>query len=167
MQAIISIGSNLGDRLALIGRAVALIQERLGAQAVTSAPYHSPAWGYRSPNPFINVITVVPVPNSLDPAHLLSILLSIERSISPLSHRRPDGSYADRLIDIDLIALGSVCCSTPRLTLPHPRMHLRPFVLEPLAQILPHWQHPQLHLTPAALLARIHGHTLSQAEAEQ
>ena len=81
----------------------------------------------------------------------------MERSISPAAHRHPDGSYADRMIDIDLIAAGSAVVDSPRLTLPHPRMHLRPFVLRPMDQLEPGWLHPLLGLTPAAMLRLLSG----------
>ncbi|MDE6438915.1 MAG: 2-amino-4-hydroxy-6-hydroxymethyldihydropteridine diphosphokinase, partial [Muribaculaceae bacterium] len=64
-------------------------------------------------------------------------------------------SYADRLIDIDLICMEDIVTDTPALTLPHPRMHLRPFVLIPLCELSPQWVHPRLHMTAAGLLARL------------
>ncbi|MDE6378068.1 MAG: 2-amino-4-hydroxy-6-hydroxymethyldihydropteridine diphosphokinase, partial [Duncaniella sp.] len=70
-------------------------------------------------------------------------------------HRDRDGGYIDRRIDIDIIAIDSIVLSTPRLTLPHPRMHLREFVLVPLAQLAPGWVHPVTGLNASAMLARL------------
>ncbi len=86
---------------------------------------------------------------------------AIEPSISPASHRKPDGSYADRIIDIDLIAYGDTAIDmtqTPSgnsLTLPHPRMHLRKFVLLPMLRLAPEWTHPVTGLTPADMLQKL------------
>lgn len=71
----------------------------------------------------------------MEPLDVLHALLEIERSISRASHRKADGSYADRLIDIDLIAIDHLRVESPELTLPHPRAHLRPFVTIPLADL--------------------------------
>lgn len=148
----ISIGSNLGDRAALIERAVAAISARFAVTAV-SRPVESEPWGYSSPHPFINVGVNIEIGPGMTPETLLDILLEIQNSIDSSAHRNTDGSYADRAIDIDLICYGSV--ATPpdaHPALPHPRMHLREFVLIPMIEILPSWRHPLLGLTSARLL---------------
>lgn len=153
----INIGSNLGDRAALIGRAVAAISERLSVTAV-STPVESAPWGFESALPFLNVGLNVEVGPDMPPARLLAELLDIQRTIDPAPHRNADGSYTDRAIDIDLICYGSLVInpdSPDRLTLPHPRMHLRDFVLRPMTEILPTWRHPLLALTPSQLLGRL------------
>lgn len=148
----ISIGSNLGDRAALIGRAVAAISARFTVTAV-SRPVESEPWGYSSPHPFLNIGVNIEISPGMTPETLLEILLEIQNSIDSSAHRNTDGSYADRAIDIDLICYGSV--ATPpdaHPALPHPRMHMREFVLRPMAEILPSWRHPLLGLTPSRLL---------------
>ena len=148
--AYINIGSNRGDRRALIERAVVMIESALGATACRAPLYQSPPWGYESANPFLNLgITVA---SMQEPVQLLGTLRAIERDISAASHRAADGSYIDREIDIDLISLDDITVDTPTLTLPHPRMHLRPFVLVPMAVLLPAWRHPATGLTPCAML---------------
>lgn len=148
-----NIGSNLGDRLALIGRAVALLEAALGTEARVSAPVVSEPWGFDSPHRFVNV--GVNFETDLDPAELLRTALETERLIDPEgSHRNPDGTYADRLIDIDLICVGqAVSHGDPEL--PHPRLQGRRFVLEPLAELLPQWRHPLSGLTAAELLTHL------------
>ncbi len=151
----ISIGSNLGDRAALIERAVAAISARFAVTAV-SRPVESEPWGYSSPHPFINVGVNIEIGPGMTPETLLDILLEIQNSIDSSAHRNTDGSYADRAIDIDLICYGSV--ATPpdaHPALPHPCMHLREFVLIPMIEILPSWRHPLLGLTSARLLHRL------------
>ncbi|MDE5689018.1 MAG: 2-amino-4-hydroxy-6-hydroxymethyldihydropteridine diphosphokinase [Paramuribaculum sp.] len=140
--AYIGIGSNIGDRHAIIRRAVTAIMSSIDSAACVSDPYESPAWGYDSPNTYINICVAARTPMS--PLALFEELQAIERSISPAPHRAPDGTYIDRAIDIDLIAVDDVVFDTPALTLPHPRMHLRPFVLVPMAQIASQWRHPVL-----------------------
>lgn len=137
----LSIGSNSGDRRALIGRAVAALSLRLNAAGIrTSDFYRSEAWGFESANEFLNIAAVLYFDRdhewtASEAEALLDITQSIERSISPMPHRNADGSYRDREIDIDIIAIDNQTISTPRLTVPHPLASLRPFVTIPLAQL--------------------------------
>lgn len=138
--------------MANLSRAVALIEARLGVRAVQSAPVLSEPWGYESAHPYINIGVVLALPDTTDPLRLLAMLQEVEREISPATHRNADGTYADRVIDIDIIAVDSMVSDDPRLTLPHPWMHLRRFVLEPMAALRPRWRHPRLGLTAQELL---------------
>ncbi|MCC8071558.1 MAG: 2-amino-4-hydroxy-6-hydroxymethyldihydropteridine diphosphokinase [Bacteroidales bacterium] len=147
--AYINIGSNIGDRQAFLGRAVAAIQERLHAEAEVSDVVESEPWGYESQAPYLNV--GLKITTTLAPERLLETLLTIEKEIDPAPHRDSQGRYIDRAIDIDLIAVDELVVSTSTLTLPHPRMHLRLFVLAPLAQLAPDWRHPLLGVTAQAL----------------
>lgn len=149
----VNIGSNLGDGRANVTHAADMIAARLGVDVRRAEPVVSEPWGYTSPNPFVNL--GIAFDTGIGPVELLRILRDIEAAISPAPHRNADGSYADRLIDIDLIAVGDTVADTPELTLPHPRMHLRDFVLLPVAQLDPGWRHPLLGLTAAQLLARL------------
>lgn len=149
-MAYINIGSNQGDRKAHIDRAVALISLLAGSNLRCSDYFESKPWGYDSTSPYLNL--GVAFPTTIPPEELLDRLLAIQNSISPESHRDGAGNYIDRIIDIDLIAMDSLVVNTPRLTLPHPRMHLRDFVLIPMSQLAPNWLHPLLHLTPSQLL---------------
>lgn len=157
--AYVNIGSNQGDRRANLARAVALIAESLAVTPQVSSIVASAPWGYTSPNPYLNVgITFT---TELAPEALLDALLDAEQAISPAPHRTPTGGYADRAVDIDLIAYDDVaidCAPTPKgrtLTLPHPRMHLRPFVLAPMEELWPNWIHPHRLLLPADMLAAL------------
>lgn len=149
-EAHINIGSNIGDRRALIERAVARVLSLSVSPGRVSTPVESEPWGFSSPHPFLNV--GVSIMTDLRPHALLRALLAIQADISDAPHRAPDGSYIDRPIDIDLICMEDTVIDTPDLILPHPRMHLRPFVLLPLAELSPRWLHPLLHLTPSQLL---------------
>jgi 2-amino-4-hydroxy-6-hydroxymethyldihydropteridine diphosphokinase len=149
--AYINIGSNQGDRKANIERAVALIEHWADASALRSDYVESEPWGFQSDSHFLNLGISLTV--TLDPESLLDGLLAIEHDISPLSHRNDAGGYVDRLIDIDLIAVDDIVWHSDKLTLPHPAMHLREFVLLPMAQIAPQWCHPLNGKTAGQLLA--------------
>ena len=150
----LNVGSNLGDRRDNVSRAVALLCERAAARDVAvSEPVESAPWGYDSPNSFINV--GVTLNSALTPLQLLDLCQAIEREIGSGAHRSKQGQYLDRIVDIDIIAAGDTILHSPRLTLPHPRMHLRRFVLEPMAAVSPDWRHPVTRLTAAQMLKTI------------
>jgi 2-amino-4-hydroxy-6-hydroxymethyldihydropteridine diphosphokinase len=85
---------------------------------------------------------------------LLALTQAIERELGRTS-KSVDGKYHDRIIDIDLLLVGDTVVRTPELTLPHPFMHERRFVMEPLAEIAPHLLHPTLGLTMKNILLNI------------
>lgn len=153
----VNIGSNTGERAALIERAVAALAVRLdpdGNAEIRLAPLiESEAWGFSSDNRFLNLGLMVDVPGDTDPETILLSLQATEQEISDAPHRQADGSYADRAVDIDLIAVDDKVVDTPELQLPHPRMHLRRFVLEPMAALDPSWRHPIFGLTAPEMLS--------------
>ncbi|MDE6825745.1 MAG: 2-amino-4-hydroxy-6-hydroxymethyldihydropteridine diphosphokinase [Paramuribaculum sp.] len=151
-EAHVNIGSNIGDRRAHIARAVAAIRGGLAAESGVrrSEYFESEAWGFESANRFLNLGITFEWDGTGE--ELLDFLLRIQQSICSDSHRNADGEYIDRKIDIDLIALGDSVCSTPRLTLPHPRMTEREFVLRPMAELMPEWRHPHNGLKAAEML---------------
>lgn len=151
--AYINLGSNIGDRLSILERAVAAVEAALGAKARVAPPVESEPWGYASANPYLNI--GIAIPTDLEPVSLLGTLLEVQAAIDPSPHRDKMGNYIDRLIDIDLIAVDNLTVDTPELTLPHPRMHLRRFVLEPMAILTPAWRHPRLGQTPAQMLKNL------------
>lgn len=155
----INIGSNTGDRAALIERAVAALSERIdpaGRAQISLAPIEeSEAWGFESDNRFLNLGVMIESPDDFDPMALLDLLQSVEKDIADVPHRNPDGSYADRPIDIDLIAVDDKVVDEARLKLPHPLMHLRPFVLEPIKFLDPDWRHPISDLNADEMLKRV------------
>jgi 2-amino-4-hydroxy-6-hydroxymethyldihydropteridine diphosphokinase len=143
----IGIGSNLGNRLQLLAEAIVLIGELPLEQLRVSTLVESAAWGYQSSNTYYNGVLVGQT--ALQPEELLSSLLEIERH---LGRTRVGKSYSDRVIDLDILFYGNHLSQEEQLILPHPRMHLRRFVLEPLLEIAPHWQHPVLNHAVADLL---------------
>lgn len=137
MRIHLNIGSNQGDRKAIIGRAAALIARELAPCTVYLSDYiESPPWGYESPNPYLNRGLLVITPGDRDPFAVLDATQRIEHMIGAATpHRNPDGTYRDRLLDIDIIDIDRMTLDTPRLTLPHPRAALRPFVTIPMHQL--------------------------------
>lgn len=128
----INIGSNLGNRLMNLTRAVSAIEKRFGWFEL-SHHVESDAWGYESKNKFLNV--GMAFISELEPTAVLHILQNIEKSINPATHRNADGSYKDRMIDIDIMAVDDMVINTPELTLPHPHLNDRPFFLEPFKEL--------------------------------
>lgn len=150
--AYLSLGSNLGDRLRLIQEAVAALTVEAGPVTALSSLYETEPWGFSSPHRFLNV--ALALETTLSPETLLAVTQHIERDLGR-THKSVDGRYADRIIDIDLLFVGDAVLDTPALTLPHPRLHLRRFVLEPLCEIAPDLCHPLLRKSVSQLLAEL------------
>lgn len=157
--AVLLLGSNQGDRMAMLQQAVKLVQQRVGVVANISSVYDTAPWGFQSRQSFLNEAVVVDT--ELTPLQVLETVLGIEQEQgrrhvhNPLQHpTRPQdkNSYSDRPIDIDLVFFNSQVVDTPSLQVPHPRLAERRFVLQPLAEIMPDYVHPTLHKTVAKLL---------------
>lgn len=145
----LSLGSNLGDRMMNLNLAKESIRKQAGKVIKVSRVYQSEAWGYSSQNPFYNCSLALYT--QLEALDLLDTLMGIEKSMGRI--RKEDG-YADRLIDIDLLLYGEISMTHPRLTLPHPAMDKRRFVLEPLLEIAPDLLHPITGLSIREMLER-------------
>ena len=152
------IGGNQGNRQQIINNATNLIQQRIGFVAVSSHIYETEPWGdFQDPNtqPFLNIALLVHT--NLTPLQALSSALLIEKELGRQRIGLPSSSnlrtYSSRPIDIDLIFFGNLVINTPTLTLPHPRMHLRRFVLKPLCDIAPDYIHPLFNKPLITLLS--------------
>ena len=146
--AYIALGSNIGDRRLLLQEAVVRLSMEVGTITALSSFYETEPEGFDSPHRFLNA--AVCVETSLPPQELLAVTQRIERALGRTA-KSSGGHYADRPIDIDLLMVGDTIIDTPELTLPHPRLHERRFVLDPLCEIAPTLQHPLLHRTVADL----------------
>ena len=133
----IGMGSNLGDKAQLLRNALYIIGNKPFENIRVSQVVETEPWGFSSGNTFYNLVVVAET--ALSPDAVLQELLSIENS---LGRQRETGGYSDRTIDLDVLFYGSACIRNDQLEVPHPRLHLRRFVLEPLQEILPFWVHP-------------------------
>ncbi len=147
MTAYLSLGSNLGDRKKNLLTARGLIEERAGTLTRVSSLFETAPWGYESRNAFLNCCLAVST--FLKPVPLLDALLGIEQQMGRVRNRQ---GYSDRLIDIDILFYGDRAFSHPRLTLPHPSMPDRRFVLVPLAEIAPELKDPVSGVTVREML---------------
>lgn len=150
-KAYLSLGTNLGNKRRNLVTAAALLAERAGDILVLSEIYETEPWGFESSHRFLNAALVLET--SLSPSDLLQATRLIEIEMGRIA--KSDGSYEDRLIDIDLLMYDQVVMQTSRLTLPHPLMHKRRFVMEPLAEIAPDAVHPVFHKTMNQLAAEL------------
>jgi len=130
----LSLGTNLGDRPNNLKSAVELIALQVGTVTAKSDVIETDPWGFESANRFLNM--VVKVETNLQPLEALHVTQEIERKLGR-TRKSVNGQYHDRPIDIDLLIYDHITMSTPELTLPHPRMYQRDFVMKPLLQIAP------------------------------
>lgn len=149
--AYLGVGSNLGDRQANLRRALALLIEtpQLEVRRI-SAFLENPAVGGPENAPdFLNA--AVEVQTSLSASALMKRLLEIEQQMGRMRREK----WEPRVIDLDLLLYGNTILSTSNLIVPHPMMHERRFVLQPLAEIAPKAVHPVLNVTIEDLLASL------------
>lgn len=134
----IALGSNLGDREAMLAGAIQRMAGHPQIQVTAVSKWiETPAMGMvDGAPPFLNGIALLST--DLSPLDLLSHLESIEREMG----RHSKGEWQSRTIDLDIIFFGSHCYQDPILQIPHPHYHLRSFVLEPLLQLMPHATDP-------------------------
>lgn len=150
-RVFLGVGSNEGDRLAIISWALRQLGETPGVQMVQMATIsETEAVGGPAQGLFLN--TVVELETTLSPATLLATLQQIERACG----RRPSAvRWGPRPIDLDILLYDDQMIRTATLTIPHPLLHARRFVLEPMAQLAPTFVHPILRRSIADLLADV------------
>jgi 2-amino-4-hydroxy-6-hydroxymethyldihydropteridine diphosphokinase len=130
--AYVGLGANLGEREVTLGRALELLGERVEVTGVSSFRDTAPV-GYTDQPRFLNA--AARVETELAPRELLDLLLAVERELGRVREGSP--RFGPRTIDLDLLLYGDEAIEEPGLTVPHPRLHERVFVLEPLAELDP------------------------------
>jgi 2-amino-4-hydroxy-6-hydroxymethyldihydropteridine diphosphokinase len=141
-------GSNLGDRAGNLLAAVRCLVEADFTVNCLSNVYETEPVGLESDLDFLNMVAAVQV-RDVKPTQMMARLLRIEYILG----RRDKNEKKPRTIDLDLLFFGNEIMDTPFLTLPHPRLHLRKFVLAPMAEMAPRFAHPLLHKNMEELLA--------------
>jgi len=130
----LALGANVGQREATIRQAIDMIEQKVGHVEKQSALYETTPQGFDSTHLFLNA--VVACRTTLSPHEALCVTQDIERQLGR-TQKSVNGQYADRTIDIDLLVMQNEVVSDPQLTLPHPHIATREFVLRPLCDIAP------------------------------
>lgn len=144
----LGLGTNLGDKEANLRTAIYKLQERIGKQVSLSSFYETAPWGFKSDHSFLNA--AIGLETSLSPIEILYITQEIEKELGR-TKKSVNGSYSDRLIDIDILLYDTLVLQTPELTIPHPLMTERDFVMKPLIEIAGNVIHPTRQKTLSEL----------------
>ncbi len=141
-QAHLLLGGNLGDVRETFAKAEALLSDSLQVLQKSSL-FESEPWGMQSSHLFINQVWLIQT--SLLPETLLARILSVEMELGRERNSLPqEGKYVDRTLDIDILFIEKLQINTDKLVVPHPKLHLRAFTLQPLAEMDPDLIHPVL-----------------------
>lgn len=144
---VLGLGGNMGDRTHHIAWAQKLIELHLGNIVKSSRIYETAAWGNNNQPHFLN--QVVMVKSLFTPQMCLKRCLHIEKIMG----RERDIKWGPRIIDIDILLYNNIKLQSPGLLIPHPFLQDRRFVLQPLVDILPNYQHPVLRRSLRLLLS--------------
>ncbi|KIQ19176.1 7,8-dihydro-6-hydroxymethylpterin-pyrophosphokinase [Flavobacterium sp. MEB061] len=147
-QVVLSIGSNQGNRLANIESCIALIHQEVGTVIEVSKLYETPAWGFES-DAFYNCALLLH--SNLSAQKILNQVLKVEKQLGRI--RLNQEGYQSRIIDIDLIVFDNEIIESEKLTIPHPLMQNRNFVLLPMRDLKLDWKHPVFHKNINELIA--------------
>ncbi|HOY97273.1 MAG TPA: 2-amino-4-hydroxy-6-hydroxymethyldihydropteridine diphosphokinase [Catalimonadaceae bacterium] len=133
---ILSLGSNLGDRTSALRQAITDLGNEVGILLGISPVFETEPFAATGHPPYLNLVAAFS--SRLEPMDVLTITQKIEQ----MSGRKTKGDLSPRIIDIDLISFGRYQIQNEQLVLPHPRMHLRQFVLKPMLELCPFWKNP-------------------------
>ena len=147
--AYLCLGGNIGDRESAIYQALFEISQKVGEIKAQSKIYETEAWGVENQQAYLN--QCIEVSTYLSADELITNLLSIEQYLGRT--RTLNGGYEPRTIDLDVLFFNNEVINSTHLTVPHPRLHLRKFVLIPLNEICPNYLHPILNKTIFNLLS--------------
>jgi len=137
----LSLGSNIGDKVGFLQQAVKYLENDVFKIIRTSTLYETEPWGNKEQDWFINA--VIEAKTKLSPTQLLHHCQQIEQELGRVREGVP--RWGERTIDIDILFYGKEVINLPELTIPHPRMHQRAFVLVPMLELVPLLKHPILN----------------------
>ena len=157
-QVMVSLGSNQGNRLALIESCIDLIHNEVAVVVKVSKIYETPAWGFES-EPFYNCVLLLHTSKS--PQKLLNQLLKVEKKLGRV--RNQVAEYQPRPIDIDILTFDEDVVATETLQIPHPLLQKRMFVMQPLLDLDRNWVHPVFKKSIVQLLAETEDTSVIQA----
>lgn len=146
-KAVLLLGTNIGNRKQNLEEAAMLVDRQVSKLVERSSVYQTAAWGVEDQEDFLN--QVITFNTELESEKLLEHILSIEKMMG----RERKEKWGPRLIDIDILFIGTEIIDTPALKVPHPELQNRRFTLEPLNELMPDFVHPKLGTTIADLLA--------------
>lgn len=158
MKLLLALGANIGAKEEQLRTAIRALETRVGTLLKCSRFYTTAPVGFASDNTFVNAVVLLET--TLSPETILDITQQIEREQGRTS-KTVNGIYTDRTLDIDLLACDNHIINTPSLQLPHPRLHQRRFVLEPLCDVHPEGIHPLLNTTYNTLLMKLNTGTIT------
>ncbi|MBT1702321.1 2-amino-4-hydroxy-6-hydroxymethyldihydropteridine diphosphokinase [Chryseosolibacter indicus] len=142
----LSLGTNQGNRKENLNKALARIAQDIGKVTKLSSIYSTKPWGKKDQDDFLN--QVILIETTFDPTNLLDKILNIERDLGRVREEK----WGPRIIDIDVLFYGDVVINIPELTIPHPAIAERKFILIPLDEISPEYVHPLLNKKVRTLL---------------
>jgi 2-amino-4-hydroxy-6-hydroxymethyldihydropteridine diphosphokinase len=146
-QVFLGIGGNTGNKHDNFEKVYTFIKNELGEIMIRSSVYETPPWGFQSDENFWNQILLIET--GFSPEELLQKIAKIE---DWFGRERASGKYSSRKMDIDILYFDALILNTETLTIPHPQITKRLFVLVPLAEIAPEFVHPLLKKTSVQLL---------------
>ncbi len=147
----VGIGSNLGERQGNCFCAIDLLEKKGIIIKNKSSIYETEPWGVKDQPPFLNM--VIKVETDLQPSQLLEVLKTVEKEVG----REESYKWGPRVIDLDILLFDDIVVQEDSLTIPHPLMHERDFVLRPLLEIAPDVIHPVLKMSIGQLFCRLTG----------
>lgn len=142
------LGSNLGDSLVMLDKAIDLVEEFIGRVINTSSVYSTKAWGIEDQPDFLN--QVLEIDSLFEPEKILILVNEIEEKLGRIRYIK----WHSRIIDIDILYYNDLIMDTEHLIIPHPENENRNFVLYPMTEISPEFIHPKLKVTQAKLLSQ-------------
>jgi len=134
----LSLGSNMGNRKANLHQAIVLLEKEVGQMVKSSHLYETAPWGNADQDPFLN--QAIMMNTTLEPRDLLTAIGRVERAMG----RERKEKWGPRIIDVDILFYGKRVVRDKGLEIPHPDLHKRGFVLIPMMEIAPNFEHPIL-----------------------